>query len=61
MELIYGELYQSRKEVQLAIFDYIEVFYNRLRLHSTLVSQDVGDKPNQVVKVSFSETASCVP
>ena len=35
-ELIYGELYKTRKEAQLAIFDYVEVFYNRVRLHSTL-------------------------
>ena len=28
--------YQIRKEAQLSIFEYIEVFYNRQRLHSTL-------------------------
>ena len=28
--------YQTRQEAQLSIFEYIEVFYNRLRRHSTL-------------------------
>ncbi|WP_371923184.1 IS3 family transposase [Legionella sp. 27cVA30] len=28
--------YKTRKEAQLALFDYIEVFYNRKRIHSTL-------------------------
>lgn len=36
VELIYGEKYKTRKDVQLALFDYIEVFYNRNRIHSTL-------------------------
>jgi putative transposase len=28
--------YQTRQEAQLSIFEYIEVFYNRQRRHSTL-------------------------
>ena len=36
IELIYGEKYKVREETQLLVFDYIEVFYNRQRLHSTL-------------------------
>jgi putative transposase len=35
-ELLYGEKYKTRAETQLLVFDYIEVFYNRQRLHSTL-------------------------
>jgi putative transposase len=35
-ELIYDRIWQSRAEVRAAIFEYIEVFYNRQRLHSTL-------------------------
>jgi len=35
-ELIYGSRYKSRADARLAIFEYIEVFYNRIRLHSTL-------------------------
>ncbi|WP_371923163.1 IS3 family transposase [Legionella sp. 27cVA30] len=36
VETIYGMTYKTRKEAQLALFDYIEVFYNRKRIHSTL-------------------------
>jgi len=35
-ELIHHEDFQTRDESRLAIFEYIEVFYNRLRRHSTL-------------------------
>jgi len=35
-ELVYFEQYQSRKEAELSLFDYIESFYNRRRRHSTL-------------------------
>jgi len=35
-ELIYFEKYQSRREARGSIFEYIEVFYNRVRRHSAL-------------------------
>lgn len=35
-ELVYHERYLTRDEAKRSIFDYIEVFYNRQRLHSTL-------------------------
>lgn len=35
-ELIYHCKFKTREEAKLAIFDYIEIFYNRFRLHSTL-------------------------
>jgi transposase InsO family protein len=35
-ELIAGRLYATRKEARADIFDYIEVWYNRQRRHSTL-------------------------
>lgn len=35
-ELIGGRLYRSRAEARRSIFEYIEVFYNRRRLHSSL-------------------------
>jgi transposase InsO family protein len=34
-ELIYHCPYQTRDEARLEIFDYIEVYYNRQRKHST--------------------------
>ncbi|MCK4840144.1 MAG: IS3 family transposase [Desulfobulbaceae bacterium] len=36
VELVYGQRYRTRKEAQLAVFDYIEIYYNRQRLHSRL-------------------------
>ncbi|RZQ51967.1 IS3 family transposase, partial [Pseudoalteromonas phenolica] len=36
VELIFYEKYQSLEEVKASIFEYIEVFYNRVRLHSAL-------------------------
>jgi transposase InsO family protein len=35
-ELIYHEKFKTKKEAEAKIFDYIEIFYNRQRLHSTL-------------------------
>lgn len=35
-ELIYQNHFQTRKEAKIAIFDYIETFYNKERRHSTL-------------------------
>ena len=36
VELIHGEIYNTLQEVRMAIFEYIEVFYNRQRRHSYL-------------------------
>lgn len=35
-ELIYGNRFRTRAQARQAIFEYIEVFYNRIRLHSAL-------------------------
>lgn len=35
-ELVHHDDYQTREEAQASIFEYIEVFYNRQRRHSTL-------------------------
>lgn len=35
-ELIYHRRYKTRDEARREIFEYIEIFYNRVRLHSTL-------------------------
>ena len=36
VELIYDQDFATRAEARAAIFDYIETFYNRLRLHSSI-------------------------
>lgn len=35
-EFLPGRRFETRREAERAIFDYVEVFYNRERLHSTL-------------------------
>ena len=35
-ERVYGESFETRDEMKAMAFEYIEVFYNRKRLHSTL-------------------------
>ena len=35
-ELIHGEDYVTRDEARASVFEYIEVFYNRVRRHSSL-------------------------
>lgn len=35
-ELIYHHTFRTRDEARTAIFDYIEIFYNKRRLHSSL-------------------------
>ena len=35
-ELTHGETFATREEARASIFEYIEVFYNRSRLHSSL-------------------------
>jgi len=33
---VHGERFETRAEMKAEAFEYIEVFYNRKRLHSTL-------------------------
>jgi len=35
-ELVHGERYRTREDARLSIFEYVEVFYNRMRRHSAL-------------------------
>lgn len=43
VELIYGRKFATRAEAMSAIFEYIEVWYNRRRLHSSLDYQTPTD------------------
>jgi putative transposase len=36
LEAVQGQVYESHEAARAALFDYIEVFYNRQRLHSSL-------------------------
>jgi len=35
-EMVYHQVFRTRREASLAVFEYIEVWYNRKRCHSTL-------------------------
>ena len=36
VELIYGNVFETRAQARRCIFEYIEVFYNRIRIHSAI-------------------------
>ena len=48
-EMIHHHNFKTRQEAKTAIFEYIEVFYNRIRLHSTLQYQ----VPEEVERVAL--------
>ncbi|MEY3774112.1 MAG: hypothetical protein RLZZ129_892 [Verrucomicrobiota bacterium] len=47
-ELVYRHDFRTRAEATTAIFDYIESFYNRVRLHSSLGYQSPLDYEAQI-------------
>jgi len=49
-ELVYFENYRTREEAKKSIFEYIEVFYNRQRLHSSLNYKSPVDYENSFGK-----------
>ncbi len=55
VELMTDRIFRTRKEARLAIFDYIEIFYNRQRKHSTLdylSPNDFEEKMKELKNVS---------
>lgn len=53
-EWVHHHDFKTREEASLAIFDYIECFYNSQRLHQTLNYQT----PNEVEKLYYAQLAS---
>ncbi len=49
-ELIYFEKFKTREEARKSIFEYIEVFYNRERLHSSINYKTPVDYENSFDK-----------
>ena len=52
-ELVHRRSWATRLELRAAVFDYIEIFYNRRRLHSA-----VGYKPPAEVESDYALTAA---
>jgi transposase InsO family protein len=42
-ELVHHCRFQSREQAMVALFDYMEIFYNRQRIHSSLNYQTPSD------------------
>lgn len=53
VELIYGNNYKTRKEASISVFEYIEIWYNTKRIHSSL-----GYKSPKSYKISIAENAA---
>ena len=52
-ELVHHEQYGTREEARQSLFEYVEVFYNRKRIHSSLGyvrPEEFEAAPNRVVR-----------
>jgi len=47
-ELIHRDQFKTRRQAAAAIFEYIEVFYNRIRLHSILGYKTTPCQPTPI-------------
>jgi transposase InsO family protein len=47
-ELIYGNKLITKEQIKLEIFEYIEIWYNRKRRHSTLNYATIEEFNNQI-------------
>ena len=55
-ELVHGERYRTRLEARLSIFEYVEVFYNRQRSHSTLGYRGPESMKSSLMKLNHVST-----
>ncbi len=55
-ELTYFEKYRTRREAQRSVFEYIEVFYNRVRKHSSLIIVLLLSSKREHVKLNSVST-----
>ncbi|SEU28750.1 Integrase core domain-containing protein [Stigmatella erecta] len=53
-ELVYRTDFATRQQARLALFEYIEVFYNRQRRHSTLGYVSPVDFENAALPVTLA-------
>ncbi len=53
-ELVYHHRFHTLAEARTAVFDYIETFYNRVRLHSSLAYQSSIDFESKLNQITLS-------
>lgn len=53
-EMVYRKRFESRRDARLALFHYIEVFYNRKRLHSRLGYRSPEEFESRHKRISFT-------
>ncbi|MBX3210176.1 MAG: IS3 family transposase [Labilithrix sp.] len=51
-ELVHRRTWRSRLELRTALFEYIEVFYNRRRLHSSLDYKSPAELEQEYAKAA---------
>ena len=54
-EWLYGTHFKTREDARAAVFEYVEVFYNRQRIHASngyVTPEDYYNKANQKIKVA---------
>ena len=54
-EWLYGKHFKTRKEARAAVFEYVEIFYNRQRIHASngyLTPEEYYNKANKKVKAA---------
>lgn len=56
VELVYAHHYKTRSEAAQSIFEYVEVFYNRQRMHSALNYQ-----AHDAFEASFNHSTTTAP
>ena len=53
-ELVYHQRFATRAQARTAIFDYIETFYNRTRLHSSLAYRSPISFESQLKQITLT-------
>jgi len=48
METVYGKVIKNKNQTRIAIFEYIEIGYNRKRMHSSLGYMTPLRKANEI-------------
>ena len=59
-ELTHHEDYQTRQQARASIFEFIEVFYNNQRLHSSLGYVSPATASGTVVEARIPNASACV-